>query len=312
MIIHCGKCDTKYRLDESRLEKNGSRVRCSSCGDVFTAYPPGAPDAESLFEETPDLTDFPDPSTLYDDAPDPAGTQERDGDARRLFGLEKDGGETREPPGEDSGPRPEFDIQGDFSDPENDFSDPPPKKRSPAALFLMVLSLLAIFAGAFYGGFFMLNRMGVSIPDLRIPYLGAWFETTPRDQAEFEMETLEVHSKTVLNPMAGKLLVITGMVRGAAPGPGGWVEATARFYTSEKKILAQKTSVCGNLLSDMELAGLDMPEIDKRLLKKPDMEKPDDASPPGDTLPFMIVSRDIPGNVEMFRVEARAVSGEKK
>jgi len=43
MIIRCDQCDTKYRLDESLLEKEGSKVRCSNCKYIFTAHPDPAP-----------------------------------------------------------------------------------------------------------------------------------------------------------------------------------------------------------------------------------------------------------------------------
>ena len=35
MIVTCEKCDTRYRLDESRLSGRGSRVRCSRCKHSF-------------------------------------------------------------------------------------------------------------------------------------------------------------------------------------------------------------------------------------------------------------------------------------
>ncbi len=40
MIITCEKCDTSFRLDENLLKPEGSKVRCSKCKYVFTAYPP--------------------------------------------------------------------------------------------------------------------------------------------------------------------------------------------------------------------------------------------------------------------------------
>jgi predicted Zn finger-like uncharacterized protein len=39
MIIECQKCRTKFNLDESLLKKTGSKVRCSLCKHVFTAFP---------------------------------------------------------------------------------------------------------------------------------------------------------------------------------------------------------------------------------------------------------------------------------
>ncbi len=39
MIITCEKCSTKFNFDESLLKETGSKVRCSKCKHIFTAYP---------------------------------------------------------------------------------------------------------------------------------------------------------------------------------------------------------------------------------------------------------------------------------
>jgi pilus assembly protein FimV len=40
MIITCEECKTSYNLNESLLQPSGSKVRCTSCKHVFTAFPP--------------------------------------------------------------------------------------------------------------------------------------------------------------------------------------------------------------------------------------------------------------------------------
>ncbi|HKK98689.1 MAG TPA: DUF3426 domain-containing protein [Desulfotignum sp.] len=42
MIITCDECATSFRLDESLLKEEGSKVRCSLCRHVFTAFPPAS------------------------------------------------------------------------------------------------------------------------------------------------------------------------------------------------------------------------------------------------------------------------------
>ena len=51
MIITCDECSTSFRLDESLLKDEGSKVRCSLCKHVFTAFPRGTDAA--LDPETP-------------------------------------------------------------------------------------------------------------------------------------------------------------------------------------------------------------------------------------------------------------------
>ena len=40
MIITCEKCSTRFNLDESIITAGGSKVRCSLCKHIFTAFPP--------------------------------------------------------------------------------------------------------------------------------------------------------------------------------------------------------------------------------------------------------------------------------
>ena len=40
MDIQCEKCRTVFNINETLLKEGGSKVRCSVCRDVFTAYPP--------------------------------------------------------------------------------------------------------------------------------------------------------------------------------------------------------------------------------------------------------------------------------
>jgi predicted Zn finger-like uncharacterized protein len=61
MIITCEQCNTAFNLDESVLKPSGSKVRCSKCRYIFTAFPPGrprqAPPSEApAVEQPPDLS----------------------------------------------------------------------------------------------------------------------------------------------------------------------------------------------------------------------------------------------------------------
>jgi predicted Zn finger-like uncharacterized protein len=65
MIITCNKCSTRFTLDDSLVAENGSKVRCSVCKHIFTAYAlpeepeqPSAPVAD--FDSAPALDDIPD------------------------------------------------------------------------------------------------------------------------------------------------------------------------------------------------------------------------------------------------------------
>jgi pilus assembly protein FimV len=47
MIITCKACNTSFNLDDKMLKPAGSKVRCSVCANVFTAFPQQAPTPEA-------------------------------------------------------------------------------------------------------------------------------------------------------------------------------------------------------------------------------------------------------------------------
>ncbi len=59
MIIQCEKCQTKFRLDDSRVTDKGVKVRCTKCKNVFTVRKE-EPEAES-FDPEEGLTGFSSP-----------------------------------------------------------------------------------------------------------------------------------------------------------------------------------------------------------------------------------------------------------
>ncbi|MBW2653981.1 MAG: zinc-ribbon domain-containing protein [Deltaproteobacteria bacterium] len=68
MIITCNECSTSFNLDDSLVKEKGSKVRCSICKHIFTAFPlPQEPEKES--EESSDLNfeSFPDDDFSFDE-----------------------------------------------------------------------------------------------------------------------------------------------------------------------------------------------------------------------------------------------------
>ena len=48
MIITCEACNTSFNLDDKMLKPTGSKVRCSVCANVFTAFPQQEPAPEPV------------------------------------------------------------------------------------------------------------------------------------------------------------------------------------------------------------------------------------------------------------------------
>ena len=53
MFITCQQCSTMFRLDENRLKPQGSKVRCSQCGNMFIATPPAPVDVQPPVMDEP-------------------------------------------------------------------------------------------------------------------------------------------------------------------------------------------------------------------------------------------------------------------
>ncbi|WP_035239038.1 DUF3426 domain-containing protein [Desulfobacter vibrioformis] len=65
MIITCQACSTRFVLDDALIKPGGSKVRCSICRHVFTAFPEKSPEAPQAVE-IPDPPEFEDQDILFD------------------------------------------------------------------------------------------------------------------------------------------------------------------------------------------------------------------------------------------------------
>ena len=42
MIIECGKCNAKFKIDDAKIPEKGARVKCKKCQHVFKVEKPKA------------------------------------------------------------------------------------------------------------------------------------------------------------------------------------------------------------------------------------------------------------------------------
>jgi predicted Zn finger-like uncharacterized protein len=70
MIITCEKCATRFILDDALIKPGGSKVRCSKCLHVFTAFPPEHPEIEPPGQPKPEERNIPFDEPEFQDAPD--------------------------------------------------------------------------------------------------------------------------------------------------------------------------------------------------------------------------------------------------
>ncbi len=286
MIVPCQKCQTKFKLDDSKIPPEGAWVRCSKCGEVFQVEPPAA-------AEPP-----PPPEPAAVEAPSAEGLPPED-DLGLDLGLEQ----------EDQEPEPS--ELADFGLEEE--TDPPKEGKGPGGFFkvvfwtLAVLILLAVLA---VGGLVALDRLG-SMPQLVDP-----FRNLPGLKlllsSQGPRET--VHDKTLMGPVnvrgyyrlndkLGRIFVIQGLVENRHPGPRTKVLVRGRLLDKRGQVARQAVVYAGPVFTPEELKTLSLEEIQRRLA---DPKGPDGSLyvvEPGSTIPFMIVFAHLPDNLAEFMAE---------
>jgi len=97
MIITCGNCETSFNLNEKLLKPTGSKVRCSRCKHMFTAYPPAPPELEEAvaetvapeeIEEKTEAVKAPEPESMPEEAADIAAETVEETGAEDITGDE--------------------------------------------------------------------------------------------------------------------------------------------------------------------------------------------------------------------------------
>ena len=187
-----------------------------------------------------------------------------------------------------------------------DFAKPPKKRISAPIIVLLIIVLIG--AGA-YTAYTVLNLMNIKIPyisnisDIKIPFISDFLKTPAKDGGNLQIGTIDLNSKFVENSKVGRLFVVTGKVKNDYSKPRSFIRVTGKLYAKAKTPVKVETISCGNVLSDLELASLDIAVIKKRLANRFGDKRSNLKVKPGRALAFMIVFSDFPDNIEEFTIE---------
>jgi predicted Zn finger-like uncharacterized protein len=197
---------------------------------------------------------------------------------------------------------------------------PQPKKtRSKKPLLVVVLlCLLAI------GVTIIPNMLGIKIPyisdikipylsdlDVNIPYLSDWLNPKPQDVAgNLKINPLgnTIKAKFVDNSKSGQLFVIQGQIKNDYGHPRSYIKVTGKLLQKGKKLAKTATVYCGNMLSNSDLATMDITEISKKLNNRTGGKRSNFKVKTGNRVPFMIVFDKLPGNLDEYTVEVEGSS----
>jgi predicted Zn finger-like uncharacterized protein len=193
-------------------------------------------------------------------------------------------------------------------------ADAPKASRSKKPLMVVVLLIfLAV------GILIIPNMLGIKIPfvsdikipylsdlNVKIPYLSDWLNPQPQDVAgNLKIVPLgnTINGKFIDNAKSGQLFVIQGHIKNEYDHPRSYIKVTGKLFQKDKKMAKQATVYCGNMLSNSELASLDMAAINKKLRFRSGKKRSNFKVRTGKKVPFMIVFDKLPGNLDEYTVE---------
>ena len=186
-------------------------------------------------------------------------------------------------------------IDADIDEERMDMGPTPKKGISP---LIMIALILTVIAGAGYGGYMLLNSMGISIPFISNPA-----PSKVSEPGNLRIKPFDISSKFFENDKIGKIFVITGKVKNEYPMARGSVQITGKLYTKDKALAKTETVFCGNVISDIDLVHADAAIFRQRLQNRPGDNRINEKILPGDAIPFMIVFFNLPENLEEFTTE---------
>ena len=281
MIVPCQKCQTKFKLDDSKIPPEGAWVRCSKCGEVFQVEPPGTPEPPAPPE-----------------APSAEGLPPED-DLGLDLGLEDESGP------EDSAALADFGLEEETA--------PAKAGKGPGGFFkavFWILGILILLAVLALGGLVALDRLG-SMPHLvdpfrNLPGLKLLLSAKGPVEAAHDktlMGPVNVRGYYRLNDKVGRIFVIQGLVENRHPGRRTHVLVRGRLLDKRGQVARQAVVYAGPMFTPEELKTLSLEEMQRRLA---DPKGPDGSLyvvEPGSTIPFMIVFAHLPDNLAEFMAE---------
>ena len=342
MIIECEKCHTKFNLDDNLLKESGSKVRCSICKHVFTAFPPKEEpevkefkteqieETEILVKEETDKEEdmIPDvDKTIVTEALEGIGEgEEEEGieaisfedisqiDSGFLREQEEEMAEVDIDEAMDRAAKVEEKIlareEGEKEEEIEEIekpakSQPIIKKRRKSKVLITILLIVLILVGT-------AAALYIYKPDLLFEYFPSLTKSLPKEQS-FDMgnkrlsinrDPADLKGSFVDSGKAGKLFVVKGSITNNYPDKRSFIRVRSNILDSKGKVVKSKIAYAGNTVSDKELSSLSMVEIDNRLKNKFGKDNVNTNILPNASIPFMIIFGDLPKDISEFTVES--------
>jgi len=338
MVIQCESCRTEFKLDESLLKKEGTKVRCSRCRHVFTAYP-SLPVLSGEADLTPDVSQGAAPAasdemddiisetekTPGKDEIESAGA-ELESDLDLIYRDVFSEGDSNTPDEEmtlDDGtddlfkkasrgeeklarhPAPVFPAMDTVAEDEleevPEIASAPKKKSSKRSMAVLIpLFFIVLAAGAAYY-VWKAELIPPSVLSLLNPSSD---KKAPADVGARLLQFGSVSGVFVDTEKSGPLFVIRGMVTNKYPEGRRYLMIKGSILDNKGVVVLSKTAYAGNTFSEEELKTLPLDEIIKAGENRDGMAKQNTDVASGATIPFMVVFAKLPDDLSEFTVEA--------
>ena len=275
MIIECENCASKFSLDETLLKSEGSKVKCSRCKHVFTAYPIKQVSDEEQMTNKATEQDLED--TL------PLDSANADFDLAFERALKE--ADTEESVSEGIASEEGADI---FTDEDETIS--PRKKKRSSKILILVISIVFLIA---VGGTLLFLSLRNSSE-----------KQESNDPGVMRLSFRAVTGSFIESNTAGQLFVIKGMVTNNYPKARSYVLVKGSIQDDKGKIVQTAVAYAGNSFSEKEIREMSSSDLKKGQENRAGDKETNVNIPSGGTIPFMIVFEKLPENISEFTVEA--------
>ncbi|UCH01246.1 MAG: zinc-ribbon domain-containing protein [Deltaproteobacteria bacterium] len=330
MIIACEECQTKFSLEEGLLKETGSKVRCSNCKHVFTAFPlkeePQIEEAptekmgetaviqpEEVPKEEDQVSDFAD--SISEEIEEELSKEEEGLEPISFEELSQLDSDVIKKKAEEAEIDKEARVEEEISAPEElereeveeeeELFKPEPVirkgRRADISPWITISVVILLLAGAAFALFKFK-------PDLLSEYIPFFKRPLSKEQA-FDMGNRrlafsDLNGTFVDSEKAAKLFVVKGLVTNNYPDRRSFIRIKSNILDSKGTVVKSKIVFAGNPISDKEILSLSTEEIDNRLKDKLGKDKMNINIQPDSSIPFMIIFSDLPEDMSEFTVEA--------
>ena len=325
MIVECEECEAKFNLNENLLKAGGSKVRCTKCKHVFTAYPPAVQEEaadEDLFdedmEETLALESRPvfeeeeeefgkafedameDSETVQTISPEHIPDEEDEEPADLEEAMDRAAQIEEKLTGEEEGRQdseaPTIAIDRKKITPARKKKIKPPRSK---VLPIILILILLIFGGGTGLVFFA--------PEY-LPDFMSFIKPVPKqDATDVGVRRLSfkgVNGAFAQSEKEGQLFVVKGVVANNYPKGRSFILIKGTILDGKGKVIKRKMVYAGNPFTEQELTEFSLERIKKRSKTRMGMQRMNFNIKPGKSIPFMIVFEKLPEDLSEFTVEA--------